>query len=179
MKHLSLIVLVVVFLFSCTNQREADLGKIQKTEKETFDSLTGEINKVKAEELAVLYLAFAKEYQSDTLGASMYFKAAEIFMTLNKGKEAIDALDNLVKNYPTDELVANALHFKGFIFEEKLGDLDKAREAYLKVIELFPNTDLSANAQASIDNLGKSPEEVIKMFEEKQRIEDSLSKIGN
>ena len=74
------------------------------------------------------------------------------------------------------------LFFKGFVYENMLKDLDKARETYLQFIEKYPKDDFADDAQMALLNLGKTPEMLIKEFEARQkadslRIADSLVKV--
>ena len=58
-----------------------------------------------------------------------------------------------------------------FIYDTYLKQLDQAKTAYEKVIEKYPNHHLTRDAKLSIEHLGMSDEELIKMFEEKQKEE--------
>ena len=53
-----------------------------------------------------------------------------------------------------------------FIYEERLGDLDKARETYQQIIDNYPDSPFAGDAALSIEHLGMTPEELIRMFEE-------------
>ena len=61
----------------------------------------------------------------------------------------------------------------GFVQENYSGNLDEARRIYQLFLMEFPNHEMADDARASIDNLGKSPEEIIRGFE----IKDSLAQL--
>ena len=46
-----------------------------------------------------------------------------------------------------------------FIYEEHLGDFEAARKAYKAVVDNHPGTELAANAQRLLPNVGRAPEE--------------------
>ena len=49
----------------------------------------------------------------------------------------------------------------GFIYNESLKDTTKARTAFGKVINNYPQNDLTDDATWMIENLNKGPEEII------------------
>ena len=53
--------------------------------------------------------------------------------------------------------------------ETQLNDTSKARVIYEQVIQKYPNTQFAIDSKASIDNLGKTPEQLIKEFEAKNK----------
>jgi outer membrane protein assembly factor BamD (BamD/ComL family) len=65
--------------------------------------------------------------------------------------------------------------FKGYVYENLIRNLDKAKEIYLQFIEKYPESDFADDAQMALQNLGKTPEQMIKEFEERRKA-DSLSK---
>ena len=50
-------------------------------------------------------------------------------------------------------------------YEDQLRDLDKARAMYERILADYPESELIPSVQASLRNLGKTPEELIKEFE--------------
>jgi hypothetical protein len=64
----------------------------------------------------------------------------------------------------------------GYIHENYFQELGKAKAIYEQFLQRYPDHDFADDAQISIENLGKSPEELIRIFEEKNReLKDSLS----
>ena len=56
---------------------------------------------------------------------------------------------------------------KGYVYENEIGDLNAAKKIYEDFIAKYPDDEFADDAAVSIKNLGKSPEELIKEFEEK------------
>ena len=46
-----------------------------------------------------------------------------------------------------------------FIYEEYVRDIERARLAYQRVIDLYPNSELAASARHLLPNIGRNPEE--------------------
>jgi outer membrane protein assembly factor BamD (BamD/ComL family) len=48
-----------------------------------------------------------------------------------------------------------------YTYENNLHDLVRAKTLYEEFLQKFPNGELAQDAKLSLDNLGKSPEELI------------------
>ena len=55
----------------------------------------------------------------------------------------------------------------GFIYEEDLQEYEKARQAYQKVIDDYPDSELAASARHLLPNVGRDPEEWVP-FQDRQ-----------
>ncbi len=78
-------------------------------------------------------------------------------------------VDQLVTDYPKYENTPVALFMlASFVYDEQLHDLDKARETYQRIIDEYPDTPFAADASIAITQLGMTPEELVRMFEEQQ-----------
>jgi len=82
-------------------------------------------------------------------------------------QKAIELFDRLMVEYPDYEKVPECLFMKAFIYDNNLQEYDKAKEVYLEFLEKYPDDEFADDARASINNLGKSLEEIIREFEEK------------
>ena len=50
----------------------------------------------------------------------------------------------------------------GFILANDLKDFENAKQTYNLYLEKFPNGQLADDARVELENLGKSPEEILK-----------------
>jgi TolA-binding protein len=89
-------------------------------------------------------------------------------MNLQRPKETIALFDALLENYPDYEKTPSVLFLKAFVYEDQLRDLDHARMYYEEFIEKYPGSDFADDAEMSLKNLGKTPEELILEFEKNQ-----------
>ncbi|HTB32132.1 MAG TPA: tetratricopeptide repeat protein [Bacteroidia bacterium] len=115
------------------------------------------------------YLKFANSFPNDTMTPGCYFDAANISMSLNQYQRAIKLYDTVALKYPSFKRVADCYFIRGFIYDDKLKDTAKARAMYQAVIDKFPHDSLASQARAAISILGKSYDEIIKQFEEKNK----------
>jgi tetratricopeptide (TPR) repeat protein len=154
----------VLVLSACQSQRTKDIKIIEKAEKEAFAE-NGALNADKVNELIAAYIAFADKFKDDTLAPSYIFKAGDIALNTNRSMEAIRFYDRILNDFPDYRKAPEALFLKGYVYENNLGRLDKAKEIYEAFIAKYPTNEFADDAEVSLKYLGKSPEELIEIFQ--------------
>jgi TolA-binding protein len=76
-------------------------------------------------------------------------------------KEAIKYYKSVFTNFPDDPNAPNALFMTAFLYANELDNLDSARENYEQFLAKYPDHEMAASAQAELDNLGVSAEEIL------------------
>ena len=147
---------------------EKDRKEIIQLEKELFGDNAKETDEEKALKLTGLYNDFAENYPKDSLSPDYLYKSAEIVSNIGDPNKAIVNYDIIIKKHPGYEKLPYCYFMKGFVYDNKLKDIEKAEKAYTQFIEQYPNHDLTDDAEMSIKFLGKSNEEIIKEFEKNQ-----------
>jgi outer membrane protein assembly factor BamD (BamD/ComL family) len=181
---LTIALFVFMTLFSgCGPSKEKRIIRIADLEKRLFSPEAVSFNKESADSLVTMYSEFTEQYPDDTNSSGFLFKAANVTMNNNDPQRAIGFFDRYIEKYPKAPKAPMCLFFKGFIYENMLHDLDRAREVYLTFIEKYPSDEFVDDAQMALKNLGKTPEMLIREFEEKQRadsarIADSIAIAG-
>lgn len=168
------LVLSLALLTACKPSKEKLSGNIAAMENRLFSPSSQGLAKESVDSLVADYEEFVARFPKDTLSPGYLFKAAGILMNTGEGAKAISLFDRLIKDYPSHPKAALALFFKGYVQENILRNLDKAKETYLLFIEQYPENEFADDAQSSIDNLGKTPEQMIREFEAKRQA-DSLA----
>jgi TolA-binding protein len=79
--------------------------------------------------------------------ALILFKIASWLNESQKHKEAIFALNTLIKSYPEDTLVPKAYCRAAQIFNEQLKNTDQARKILNGLLHKFPDHEISAFAK--------------------------------
>ena len=136
-------------------------------ETRLFEAENG-FSRAGVDSLILEYQDFAEAWPDDSLAPVYLFKAASMIMNLQDGPGAIALFDEIRTSYPDYEKAPLCLFFTGYVQENILGDIDQARETYTLFIETYPDHDFADDAQASIKNLGKTPEQMIEEFEAMQ-----------
>jgi TolA-binding protein len=89
-------------------------------------------------------------------------------MNTNRSRQAIRYYDRIITDYPGYKKTPEAMFLKGYVYENNLGRLDKAKEIYEAFLELYPDNEFADDAEVSLRFLGKSPEELIEIFQKEQ-----------
>ena len=76
---------------------------------------------------------------------------------------AVNYYHAFVTKYPDLNSTPVAMFVMGFIYNNNLQMVDSARAAYNVFLAKFPNHELAASAKFELDNLGKTPDEIIAM----------------
>lgn len=173
-KSLSTLILAIVILSACSSKQEILKSEIKTMEDELFADANKMIDKVKAKELIAKYIQYGDEYPESQDAAQTLFKAGDMSMNLNMAKEAIEIFDRIMSKYPDYEKTPQCLFLKGYIFENNMGDLKMAKSIYEEFLAKYPEDEFADDAEVSIKNLGKSPEDLIKEFEEMQKGQEGV-----
>jgi outer membrane protein assembly factor BamD (BamD/ComL family) len=162
------IVLSIVFS-ACKPSREKMSGSIKEMEDRIFSPQSFSFDNAKADSLLARYDEFIDRFPKDTLTARYLFMAGQVAMNAGEGKKAIAYFDRFAKDFPGHPKAPMCLFFKGFVYETTLHDMDNARVSYQEFCDKYPSHEFADDARLAIQNLGKSPEQMVREFEERQR----------
>ena len=178
--QLSIILLsfLVLTLSGCKSPKKQEIENIITLEKAIGNSVTSgiEIDQRKAGTYIDACKKFADKYNSDTIAASYLFKAGRMAMSLRepeKADESVVLFDKLLKDFPKAKDAPLALFMKAFYIENNMKNLKMAEQTYREFLQKYPNNLLAADAQSSINNLGKPLDVIVKEFEAKHK--DSIA----
>ena len=171
--HLLIIALAGIILYSCdgfNGNSDASLeDQINDAERALFSDSIAKIDKRKALDIVNLYQDFAEAYPDDPRSPEYLFKAGDLSINLNRPTKTIHIFETLISRYPESEKAATSLFLKGFVLEDQMKDFDEARRVYEEFLEKYPDSEFADDAEISIANLGKTPEELIREFEQKNQ----------
>ena len=142
-----------------------------KEVKELESKVLAEGAKPTKEEVVQLvdaYILFAEQNPDDVQSPDYLFRALDIAVGVNaEGPDkAVKIADMLIEKYSDFEMTPMAMYLKGFVYENIVGDLHNAEMTYRQFIEKYPESPMVEDVKATIENLGLSPEELIRKFEE-------------
>ncbi|MDT8392437.1 MAG: tetratricopeptide repeat protein [Bacteroidales bacterium] len=159
---------IFAVIAACTPAIKNDAKKIAMAEEALFANDKGIADREKAIELVDMYVAYADQYPDDSMAVEYLFKGAEFSLNLGEGHRSIELYDRVMMEYPDFRKVPECMFLKGYVYENYLGELEEAEMIYKLFMEKYPDNEFADDAEISIQNLGKSPEELIKQFEEQQ-----------
>ena len=164
MKRIFVLLSLALMLLSCGEKMSVE--KINELESKVFakDAVLSSENVV---QLVDAYLLFAKQNPGDEQTPDFLFKALDVAVGINAEgpQKAVDIADVLIENYPDFEMTPMAMFIKGFIYENMIGDLKNAEATYRQFIEKYPESPMVGDVKATVENMGLSPEELIRKFE--------------
>ena len=173
MKHLlrlTIVTAIVVMMTACGNNK-LKVEDLKKAEATLFnDDMTA--NKEAVPEVVDLFCQYVNENPEAEDAPNWLFKALEIAVGYLEPQKAIEIGDKLFENYPDYDKTPVGMFMLGtMVYEDKLGELGKAKMLYEKLIAEYPDSEFTPVAEQAIINLGKTPEEIIREFEEMNLID--------
>ncbi len=166
--YLLLIGFCIILLQACSTKEEKDYSAIKAIEKQLYAKQTIE-DLTLAKELIKLSDAYAKEYKNDPKTAEILYKSAEVCSGIGQYEHAIRTFQQVYLAYPKFNKAAESMFLCGFIYETNLNNIQQASYYYKEFILKYPQHALAKDAQACLDNLGKTPEELVKEFQQKEK----------
>jgi TolA-binding protein len=82
-------------------------------------------------------------------------------------QKASDTFRAVFDKYPKYEKAPMALFLSGFILANDLKDYDAATSTYNLFLEKYPDDQLATSAREELDNMGLSPDQILKKKEQK------------
>jgi TolA-binding protein len=166
---------IAIILFACSQSPKDRIESLEK--KISADNFTLDENGKKvAADLVTAYLEYAGNQKDSPEAANYLYKAADLSLNLGNSRQSLDLYNQIIYQYPEFVKAPECLFLMGYIYENYFQELGKAKEVYELFLSKYPNHDFSDDARVSIENLGKSPEELIRSFEEKNKtLPDTVS----
>lgn len=168
-RFLSLAILFIIVLAGCSSKDDAR-QKIKDAEQELYgENDQMDFKEDKVDKAIDAYKSYANNYQNDSLAPEYLFKAADLYRLKEKPKKALDIYQKIRSEHSDFRKAPHCLFLQGFVYENEIGNTDKAKTKYQAFIDNYPEHDLADDARFSLKNLGKSPEDIIDQFEESDK----------
>jgi TolA-binding protein len=153
--------LILALIVSCSSK---------KSDKELFDEAKKDLKENKVPEAIIAFEEVVNEHSDSKLAPEALSELAALYQ--NKQDKSISEVDNLQKaaslfkrihdEYPKSEYATSGLFMSAFISANDLKKYKEATSLYKQFLQEYPDNDLAASAQAELDNMGLSPEEILK-----------------
>ncbi len=170
--------ITLIFFSGCGffngDSEEKSLDEVKKAEA----TLYGEDKNFKFNDSLALHVissydGFVEKYPKSKEAADMLLKSADLHRALKNYEVALSIYQRIEGAYPDFEKMPQVIFLQGFVNENELFKLEKAKERYEFFLSKYPDHELADDVRFSLQNLGKSPEEIIKQFEQPQASPDS------
>lgn len=174
-RNLIVITLIsALYMYSCSPSHDKVLGSI--TKMETDMKASQKVDSAAVTTLLGAYQNFATRFPNDSLAPDFLYKAAGLAVGFNRGTQAIELYESIISKYPSYKRVPECYFMEAFTYENTIGNLGKASEYYNKFLSKYENHELADDAEAALKFLGKSPEEMVREFEEMNADSASINK---
>ena len=162
--------MILMALAGCQSKKSKLADAISKLEKEIASDSLHQFVSSHAGELVELYSEYAKQFPNDSVAAEYLFRSGDLLQGMGRHGDAIQAYlkCSRIESYSKKEV---AFFLVGFIYENSLNDLVNARSYYAELLTRYPNHKLANDVRFSLENLGKTPEELIRLFEQSDSLQ--------
>jgi hypothetical protein len=147
-------------------ESEMILARIDSIEAVLFADEEATVDTKAGMDLIREYARYYQANSADSLGIDMLFKAGEVSMGIGQGNLALKYFRLIAEDHSDFAKAPEAMFLCGFVAENINADTAQARTYYQAFVDAYPNHSLSKDASFSLTNLGKSDEELIRMFEQ-------------
>ncbi len=183
MKKILYIFVAGIILVSCSDETNIKIDKATLIENpiDTHEERVAEIdrqteilfsdslnfNSKSANDLLAAYEEYIKFHSFESESKTIQFKAGELAKSLNKPHIAIKHFNGLLERDAKHKQAGLALFYKAMIIGDMLHEDELAKKTYQEFIDSYPEHPFVESAKASIALQGKSLDDIVKGFEEK------------
>lgn len=164
-KYLPLLAIMILISCGANQEKKQMRTNISSLEAGLYADSLGPVDRLKAQEMIQAYDNFVNIYPDDSLAAEYIYKGSELAMNLQMSGRAIDGFQKILETYPEFDKIALCVFLQAFIYENHMKQYDKAKLLYREFLEKFPGHELAEDALVSIQNMGKSLEELVKLWQ--------------
>jgi len=100
--------------------------------------------------------AFLKTFPRSEMADDAQFLIGETYYAQNRWTDAIAAYNAVIQNYPMGNAVPEAYYKRG-LAQERLGQIDAARESWNTVMQVAPDSDAGRLAKQNLDRVARRP----------------------
>ena len=178
LQSISLILLAFLVFQNCSNTNSesnnsanADKEQLADEIKQLEETLKAksalQIDQTLAKDLINKNVFYAETYPEDELSPAYLFRAGNVAIGIGSFKEAVGFFEIVHQKYLNYDRAPDALFLEGFTYENHLNDLENAKKCYNDFLKRFPENQLAEQVRVVLDNIDKSPEELVKSFQKK------------
>ena len=145
-------------------------GCSRKTDKVYMDAAEKSTQSKNYSEALKSYQELLKEYPDSKNAPEAMVKMASLYMNhadtsldqMQSYERAAELFRQVYNKYPKSEQAPQALFMSGFVLSNNLAQYGAATKTYKLFLEKFPNHQLAKSAKEELNNMGMSPDDIIK-----------------
>jgi TolA-binding protein len=160
MKRILLLVIFAFLIAGCSKNSDQSL----------MDTAQKSANQKNYQDAIKNYNDLIKEYPDSKLIPDAMVNLASLYMSNSDStlteyqsyQKAADLFRQVYDKYPDSNKAPTALFMSGFVLANNLNKYDEATKTYRLFLEKFPNHQLAKSAREELNNMGISPDEILK-----------------
>ncbi len=145
------------------------IGCNSHKDKEIFDSAEKNFNSKNYIKAIAEYEQVINEYASSDYAEKSLLKVGSMYQMLlvpnisreTSNTKAVQFYKKLFVDFPKSPDAPRAIFMAGFILANDLNKFEEAKSAYKTFLEKFPNDPLTPQVKVELENVGKTPEEIL------------------
>jgi TolA-binding protein len=138
-------------------------------DKDLFESALKLVSEQKYNEALNEFLQLVNENPESEYSPQSLLECAKLYHNFNiEGlskeeslKKAVEFYTRIYNEYPKSIQAALSMMMTGFVLANELNQLEKAKEVYEEFLKKYPNSELIASVKIELENLGKTPDEIL------------------
>jgi outer membrane protein assembly factor BamD (BamD/ComL family) len=167
MKITTVVFCVILFFCECKNSEEKAMEEVKKVEAKLYgDEKDFKFDEALARDAINTYKDYAEKNPESKQSPEMLLKAADLHRALKEYPQAVEIYKKIETAYPDFEKLPHIIFLQGFVYENEMHRLAEAKERYDYFLQKYPEHELANDVRFSLQNLGKTPEEIIRSFEQ-------------
>ncbi len=145
-------------------------GCSSKTDQEYFDEAQKYFQQDNIPEAVTSYETLVNEFPDSKLAPKAMMQLAGIYQSkkltnLSEQELIIKANEyymEVFEKYPASEDAPTALFMAGFLQANEMNDYPQATKTYNTFLERYPDNEMAVAAKQELENMGLSPEEILR-----------------
>ncbi|MGE5431270.1 MAG: tetratricopeptide repeat protein [Syntrophomonadaceae bacterium] len=145
-------------------------GCSKKSEQELFNAGQKNVQDGKYTEAIDSYETLVKDYPESPRAPKVLFEIGKLYQgkavknisETESIKKAVEFYNRIFKEYPKSAEAPSALFMTGFLQANELRDYNAATASLKQFLASYPNHEMASSAQAELDNMGLTPDEILK-----------------
>jgi outer membrane protein assembly factor BamD (BamD/ComL family) len=158
-KNLLLIFLISLLTLACNTHKDKDL----------FDSAEKNYIAKNYPQALIEYQQIINEYSSSDYAEKSLLKVGSMYQMFlvpkmsaeESNQKAVEYYRRLFRDFPKSAEAPKVIFMAGFLLANDLKKYDEANLAYKTFLQKFPNDPLAPQVKIELENMGKSPEEIL------------------
>ncbi len=147
-------------------------GCSKKSDEYYLQQAKSAAEKNNIEQAVSAYQNLVKEYPESSKAPEALFQLATLYQNnmvkqenltdMQSSEKAVGIFRSIYDKYPQSNLAPKALFMSGFIQSNVLKQFPDATATFNLFLQKFPNNDLASSAREELNNMGLTPEQILK-----------------